>query len=214
MEGQRHAELIGILVVVAITGILFVVFAAASVGLWAWLLVGAVGLLFFGLLAWRVANRHRHPPASVAPRSATAPRDPSVRRVLVVADESCGPESLRAAIGEHAAGRPAEVLVIAPALSSRLDRWTGDQRAYDAATERLDAVVGALTETGLVVHGRVGPHDPIQAVDDGLREFRADEIVLAVHGGSTANWLEEGVVEIARGRYDVPVTAIVVDGNE
>ena len=42
------------------------------------------------------------------------------------------------------------------------------------------AVLGALRELRVRASGRVGSHDPLQAADDGLREFRADEIVFAV----------------------------------
>jgi hypothetical protein len=57
----------------------------------------------------------------------------------------------------------------------------------------------------------VGAHDPLQAADDGLREFPADAIVFATHPDGRANWLEEGVVETARRRSSVPVSHVVVD---
>jgi hypothetical protein len=45
----------------------------------------------------------------------------------------------------------------------------------------------------------------VQAADDGLRAFPADEIVFALHGGDDTDWVERGVVELARARYAVPV---------
>jgi len=42
-----------------------------------------------------------------------------------------------------------------------------------------------------------------------LREFPADEVVF-VTGGGDGNWLEQGVVDVARARYDLPVTHIEV----
>ena len=50
-----------------------------------------------------------------------------------------------------------------------------------------------------------------QALEDALREFPADEIVVSTHPPGRSHWLELGVVENARMRFDVPVTHVVVD---
>jgi len=41
--------------------------------------------------------------------------------------------------------------------------------------------------------------------------FRPDEIVISTHPEGRSNWLERGVVQAARDRYDVPMTHVVVD---
>lgn len=110
----------------------------------------------------------------------------------------------------HGAGRPTEVLVVAPALGSH---WTGDDQARDAAKENLERTVETLTSAGVAARGGVGADDPIRAADDALRTFPADELVLATHPETAANWKERGVVEIARARYDLPVTHVVVDAE-
>jgi GABA permease len=51
----------------------------------------------------------------------------------------------------------------------------------------------------------------VQAVEDALRSFPADEIVLSTHPPGRSNWLERGVVVAVRERFDVPVTHVVVD---
>jgi GABA permease len=51
----------------------------------------------------------------------------------------------------------------------------------------------------------------VQAVEDALRLFGADEIVVSTHPEGRSHWLERGVVEALRQRYDVPVTHVVVD---
>ena len=72
--------------------------------------------------------------------------------------------------------------------------------------------MAGLTAAGVVTaRGEVGSDDPIQAADDALREFPADEIVLATHPEQEANWKERGVVEIVRDRYNLPVTHVDVD---
>ena len=106
-----------------------------------------------------------------------------------------------------------KAFVIAPALSSRLDRWTGDQAASDRAETELEGTLEALRGMGIEAQGHVGAHDPLQAAIDGLREFPADEIILVAQTGSDANWLEEGLVETLRSRTSVPVSHIAIDGQ-
>jgi hypothetical protein len=194
-----------------IVGILLIILAAADAGLWAWLLVGAVGLVVAGVLALWFAKRHRHPVAWDAPRVSRPSSDRSHYRVLVIADDACTPEALRGTIAGHAAGRDTEAFVIAPALGSRLAGWTGDQSGYEKATAHLEATLLAFEQIGVTAHGRIGSPDPIEAADDGLREFAADEIILAVHPDNAAKWLERDAIDAARERYAIPVTAIVVE---
>ena len=124
--------------------------------------------------------------------------------MLVIVDEACAPAAFR----EQAAHRPAEAYVVAPALASRLGRLTGDEDAYEHARRNLAATLRALEEVGIEAHGRLGPHDPLRAADDGLREFPADELVFATSPGGGSNWLEQGVVSGAQDRYGVPVTHV------
>jgi hypothetical protein len=207
----KQKEFMAIPLVLVILGVLFVLFAAAHVGLWAWLLVGAVFLVVCALLISRAAKKHRYPAASHTPPALSPAVAGSSHRVLVVAGGTATPDALRGAIGEHANGKDVEAFVVAPALGSRLARWTGDQQDYDEATDHLDATLRALEEIGVEAHGRIGSKDPIQAADDGLREFPAHQVVLAVHSGDDQRWLEHDAVDAARERYAVPVTLIVVD---
>ena len=102
---------------------------------------------------------------------------------------------------------------MAPALGSRVARWTSDEKAYAEASDRLAAAVQSLERGGVKATGHVGSHDPLQAADDGLREFHADEVIFVTGAEDDANWLEEGVVDSARSRYGVPVSHIVVSGT-
>lgn len=198
----------GIWLIVALLGAIFVVMAAAMDGLGAWLVAGLVILVPAVLLVGRTIRRSQHPPASQAP--AAAPRDDAVHRVLLVADAAAGSPDVRDAVLARAAGRTTEVLVIAPALGSRVARWTGDEGAYAGADDRLQATLRAFEETGIDARGHTGSHDPIQAADEALREFPADEILFATDGAGGENWLEDDVVVRARSRYDLPVTHVPV----
>ena len=59
--------------------------------------------------------------------------------------------------------------------------------------------------------GEVGDGDPLQAIEDALRTFGADEIVISTHPRGARNWLERNVVGDARDRFDLPITHVVVD---
>ena len=48
-------------------------------------------------------------------------------------------------------------------------------------------------------------------MEDALRTFGADEIVISTHPEGRSNWLERGVVNAARERFEVPITHVVVD---
>jgi hypothetical protein len=224
MPRKNRTEFGAIPIVAAVLGYGALLFLAASAGLWAWLLVGAVTIVLAVVLVLMYSRRHRHPAAEAAPRSAlvgsadeaagrqTRPEtDTGAVRILLVANANCTSDEFREEVSRHAAGRRTEMFVVAPALASRLDRWTGDEHAYDEAQARLDATLATLTDMGVEARGHIGPHDPIQATDDGLRECPADLILLATGPEGEANWLEEGIVETARGRYSVPITHLVVE---
>ena len=64
---------------------------------------------------------------------------------------------------------------------------------------------------GSTARGEIGDGDPLQAIEDALRTFAPDELVISTHPEGRSNWLERGVVEAARERFDLPVTHVVVD---
>jgi hypothetical protein len=132
-------------------------------------------------------------------------------KVIALVSEPVSGDALRAAIGERA--DDAEVLVIAPALNSRLRFWMSDP---DPAIERAEAVqeetVERMDEEGVDAAGDTGESDPVLAVQDALTTFAADEIVLFTHPGGERNWLEEGIVDEVKERFGLPVAHLVVEG--
>lgn len=134
------------------------------------------------------------------------------RRILVIANETVAGEALREAIAHEAFDDGAEILVVCPALNTRLKHWVSDvDKAVAAAARRLDVSLAALAEIGINANGRVGDADPVQAIQDALQTFPADEIIISTHPRGRSNWLEKGVVERARDRVDPPITHVVVD---
>ena len=82
-----------------------------------------------------------------------------------------------------------------------------------AAGARLKATLAELHEAGINVRGEIGDGDPLQALEDALRSFPADAIVISTHPPGRSNWLERGVVEAARARFDVDVTHVMADAS-
>ena len=121
-----------------------------------------------------------------------------------------GPERITAA---HRGGpNERRILVVAPALNSPLRHWASDDDgARVAARERLERSLERLREAGFDADGTLGDSEPVQAIEDALRTFGADEIVISTHPEGRSHWLERGVVEAARARFDVPITHVVVD---
>jgi hypothetical protein len=135
------------------------------------------------------------------------------RRILVIANETCAGRGVVDEV-RYRAGDGAEVVVVAPALAkSRLEHWlTSDaERRRGEAAERLEQSVRAFEAAGMNARGSLGDADPLQALDDALRVFEPDEIIISTHPPARSNWLERQVVRKARERYTVPITHVVVD---
>jgi GABA permease len=161
------------------------------------------------LIGWWLTTRGD---SSTPEKQAPPPRPPGERRLLVIANETVGGSELLAELKSHARAQRTEVLVITPALNSPIRHWTSDEDgAREAAAARLGASLEAMRAAGMNAHGQVGDSDPVQAIEDAVRTFAPDEIVISTHPEGRSNWLERGVVEGARERFDVPVTHVVVD---
>jgi len=125
--------------------------------------------------------------------------------LLVVANETVASDTLCETIGPHAGGNT-DVLVIAPALNTRLGFWAGDdRRARRHAQERLAACLQALDVAGIEADGFVADADPLLAIEDALQLFDADRIVISTPPDGRSNWLARGIVERARDRFAAPV---------
>ena len=185
---------------------------AVLVAVAAWINTWLGVVVFLVLVAaafWAI--RGRHAPAAAAgarrPRRGAGAEDPRRRE-----RDGRRRRAARRCSGGRRRGSAEDVLVVCPALNSKLHTWTSDEDgARAAAQERLDASLARLHEAGIAARGEIGDGDPLQALEDALRVFPADEVVVSTHPPGRSNWLEQGVVEQARLRFDVPVTHVVVD---
>ncbi|HEX7525215.1 MAG TPA: hypothetical protein VF327_02850 [Gaiellaceae bacterium] len=193
-------------------------FVWLTIGYFALIVIGSlinswVGLAVFLVLTsaaiWLILRRGQ-PEAPVAQVPADSPA--GEHRILVVANETVGGTELLAEIRERSAAHTAVVLVVCPALNSPLRHWVSDEDgARAAAAARLAQSLAAMRAAGLDATGEIGDGDPIQAIEDALRTFRPDELIVSTHPAGRSHWLERGVVEKARERFALPLTHVVVD---
>lgn len=136
------------------------------------------------------------------------------KKILALVSEPVSGAALKKAVdGERAAG--AEVLVVAPALNTKARFWLSDpDPAIERAEEVQEETVERMDEEGIDAVGDTGESDPILAIQDALTTFPADEIVLFTHPGGERNWLEEGLVEEVKERFDRPVQHLVVEADQ
>jgi hypothetical protein len=185
-------------------------FALIVVASWISALLGFI--VFLGLSAAAVAVYLRQRGPEPGREHVEQLGQAGERRVLVVANETVGGQELLSAISTLALSQQTQFLVVCPALNSRLKTFTSDSDpAWEAAQLRLDETLARLASVGIEARGEVGDGDPLVAVDDAVRTFGPNEIVLSTHPPGKSNWLERGVVESVRAHYDVPVTHVVVD---
>ena len=165
-------------VIVVIVGALVIV-GASFIDVW----VGvAAAVIVVGAIVWWLLQ-----PAYEAPPRLASGTPEGNHRVLLLAPP--GTEQVR--VPDDAT----EVLVVVPALATPLESLTGDvdDRRADAA-ETATTLARQLPNA----RGEIGADDPIQAIDDALRVYGADEIVIA--GG------DSGLVDEARERFALPVS--------
>jgi GABA permease len=185
-------------------------FALIVLTSWASPVLGFITFLLLSAAAVAVYLRQRGPEPEAT--KVTPLGGPDERRVLVVANETVGGQELLSTISTLALSQQTRFLVVCPALNSRLKTYTSDEDpAREAAQQRLDVTLARLASVGIEASGVVGDGDPVVALDDAVRTFGPNEIVISTHPPGRSNWLEKGVVDSVRARYDIPVTHVVVD---
>jgi GABA permease len=185
-------------------------FALIVITSWASPLLGFITFLLLSAAAIAVYLRQRGPEPEAT--KVTPLGGPDERRVLVVANETVGGQELLSTISTLALSQQTRFRVVCPALNSRLKTYTSDEDpAREAAQQRLDVTLARLASVGIEASGEVGDGDPLVALDDAVRTFGPNEIVISTHPPGRSNWLEKGVVDSVRARWDIPVTHVVVD---
>jgi GABA permease len=193
-----------------------------------WLTIGYAALIVIGsfidrwvglgvfvvetaVIAWWVTKHGRRE----QPVMQTPPAHPAgQRRILVIANETVEGSELLNELARRAEGADERVLVVTPALNTPIKHWTSDEDgAREDAQTRLERSLKVMRERGIDVEGEIGDGDPLQAIEDAIRTFAPDELVISTHPPERSHWLERGIVESARERFALPVTHVVVAGK-
>jgi hypothetical protein len=195
-------------------------FLLLTVGYFALIVVGASIATWLGVVVFVVLTaaavffwiRSRSLEPALRPAVPARETPENERRILVIANETVGGPELREILRRKAADVNERVLVVCPALNTQVRTWTSDEDgARAAAQHRLDASLARLRQDGVQASGEVGDGDPLQAIEDAVRTFQPDEIVISTHPEGRSHWLERNVVGAARDRFDLPITHVVVD---
>jgi hypothetical protein len=134
-------------------------------------------------------------------------------RLLVVAGETLAAPQVRERIQELVGDREASAFVVAPALaSSGVALATGEiDDDIEKARRRLQESQQALRELGIAAEGEVGDSDPSMALEDALRRFDADQVVIAARKGEGERFMEADALQKTPTDLGKPVTQILVD---
>jgi hypothetical protein len=127
-----------------------------------------------------------------------------VARVVVVSSS----ELPRAALADVVSAED-EIHVVVPAVHQSRLRWLVSDE--DDARAEAEAVGKSIARAvpGDAADVEAKPDRPEQVVRDAVAIHRPDRIVLALHEGEDASWLEEGALDAAPPEIDgVPVERI------
>jgi hypothetical protein len=133
-------------------------------------------------------------------------------KLLVLTTEPVSADDLRAALTADEDPADAEVMVVAPALhESQLRFWVSDA---DEAIERAEAVrresLEQLGSEGVSASADTGEGDPLDAVEDALRTFPADRIVVFAHPEGEQLYREDVDDHEISARFGLPVDRVEV----
>ena len=114
-------------------------------------------------------------------------RKPGRRNVLVISSIARPVAVLREALG----GNVDELKVVVPAVKQSRLQWLTNADD-DARKEAESAAASIDAATSDAVEAEAGDADPLQAAEDALADFEADELVVVTRPDEEATWLEEG----------------------
>lgn len=104
-------------------------------------------------------------------------------------------------------GESSEIFVLAPTVvDSKLGYWVSDtDEAQGEANETVRRSVEDLGDAGANASGHAGDIDPKVAVDDALRSFDPDRILVFKHRESDESYREDELLQHINERVTVPV---------
>jgi hypothetical protein len=137
-----------------------------------------------------------------------------IKRLLVVAGDAAGsaeevPAGVRAVLNAAA-----KIFVVTPTLPGSLHWLVSDtDAARKEADGRLQAVLGQLAEAHLAAAGgEIGADDPLVAIEDHVRSFGPDHLLIALRSADDAGWQERGLLDAIHQSFRLPMTVFTIGG--
>jgi hypothetical protein len=126
-------------------------------------------------------------------------------RTLVVANQTVGGEPLIGLLKGKAAEGRHRFIVIAP---------QGGAGDVGDANQRLAHTLQRLEEEGLMAVGQVSEADPYTAIQNAIRFYAVDEIVISTFPSTRSGWLRSDLIERVRATTGKDVQHVVVNPAE
>ncbi len=146
----------------------------------------------------------------------------TTHRVLIVGNATLRAQRLQEQLVQAHGDRPASFKLVVPAVERTPVK--GDHSWFDTvgraepeedelegemlARHRMHEAVERLSAAGLDITGMIGHGNPVQAAQEAMRDFDADEIVLSTLPRRRSGWLSADLPTELRRCFDVPVTVI------
>ena len=130
--------------------------------------------------------------------------------VLAFLNEVAGGRKLLGEIRDRVEAGAEHVVLAAPQNQPVAGQIVDADEIYDAALSRVEVTQQALQAFGIESTGVVLDPDSALALDDAVRAFKPDEILLSALPESRYGLMRKDLIEWAQARYDVPVEHISV----
>lgn len=150
----------------------------------------------------------------------------TVRRILVVANQTLGGDHLAELVRSRVAAGPVEAVLVVPAtyhtdlvevLAQAFAVQGGmrppavDADAHQHARARASAGVHWLAGLGVSAVGEVVDHDPVKAIRDLLDRGDVDEVIVSTLPAGVSRWLHQDLAHRIRRITATPVIVVTAD---
>src|ERR687898_1643487 len=132
------------------------------------------------------------------------------KTVLAFFVEVAGGRRLLEALRERTADSETSVAIAAPQNQPAAGQIVDQDEIREAAQSRVEVTQAVLAEFGIDAAGVVMDPDPPLALDDAVRAFGPDEILISCLAETRFGFLRRDLVEWAKSRYEAPVVHIPV----
>lgn len=178
----------------------------------AWVATWLGAIVFVVMTVFAVVVVRRGTAAPPPPVSTERADVGDTRRILVLTDATPVGPRLRAALERLTADVSEDVLLICAVVASPGLRDGGDAR-LSAVAAAQETALQELRADGVNARGSVAVGDPLDALEEALRSFDADEIVIATgrRDVSTPKADAEDVASALRVPFTGPITLICDD---